>query len=316
MNKWLLLVTLCLATGAASGQPVEKRTFVYAVKGADTLRLDRYEVSGSDGAARPCLMFAFGGGFVSGTRDDARYLPYFEYFARRGYVVVSADYRLGLKNAFAEGPLDEGSFPQAFAATVALATEDFYDATGYVAAHGGAWRVDPACIVASGSSAGAITVLMCEYGICNDDPAAVRKLPQNFNYAGVISYAGAIFDTHERLRWKRMPAPLMLFHGDADRNVPYGVLAYGGFGLFGSEAIARELTKRRVPHWFYSVEGADHAMATRPLDDNRYEIDAFLLKLVREHRPLMVDTRVASTEAVPVPKAFTLSDYVRANFGA
>lgn len=315
MKNVFLLLTFCTFAGSAFGRNVERQTFVYAVKGSDTLRLDRYEVPVPGGAARPCLMFAFGGGFVSGTRDNAAYLPYFEYYARQGYVVVSVDYRLGMKQALAEGPLDEGSFPQAFLTTLALATADFYEATGYVLAHAGAWGVDPSCIVASGSSAGAITVLMCEYGICNDHPMALQMLPENFNYAGVISYAGAIFDMQERLHWPHRPAPLMLFHGDADRNVPYGLLTYGGFGLFGSEAIARALTERRIPHWFYSVTGADHAMATRPLDDNRYEIDAFLLKLVRERRPLMVDMHVAAVDAVEGPKAFTLTDYIRSNFG-
>ena len=115
--------------------------------------------------------------------------------------------------AMQAGTLSEETFPEAWITTLAMATGDLYDATAYVCDHASAWSVDKTRIVASGSSAGAITVLMGEYGICNGHPLARQKLPQDFNYAGVISYAGAIFDTQEELRWAKTPAPMMLFHG-------------------------------------------------------------------------------------------------------
>lgn len=313
--KRILVLFALFAVAAAHAQKVGKQTFVYAVKKADTLRLDRYTALTPDSRMRPCLMFVFGGGFVSGTRDNASYLPYFEYYARRGYVVVSIDYRLGMKKALQAGPLDEQTFPEAWMATLAMAVGDLYDATAYVLAQAGAWGVDRNLIVASGSSAGAITVLMGEYGICNDHPLAQKKLPQDFNYAGVISYAGAIFDMQEELRWAKTPAPIMLFHGDADRNVPYDVVTYAGAGFFGSKHIAEELTRKRVPHWFYSVADTDHVMATRPMSDNRYEIDSFLERFVRDSRPLVIDTYVTPLDAPQLPKEFSLTDYIRANFG-
>ena len=156
---------------------------------------------------------------------------------------------------------------------------------------------------------------MGEYGICNGHPLARQKLPQDFNYAGVISYAGAIFDTQEELRWAKTPAPMMLFHGDADRNVPYDAVLYDGNGFFGSKHIADMLTERRIPQWFYSVANTNHVMATRPMYDNRYEIDAFLEKLVLKREPLVIDTYVTPLEAPELPKAFTLSDYIDANYG-
>jgi len=260
-------------------------------------------------------MFVFGGGFVGGRRDNASFLSYFEYYARKGYVVVSIDYRLGMKKAMQAGTLSEETFPEAWITTLAMATGDLYDATAYVCDHASAWGVDKTRIVASGSSAGAITVLMGEYGICNGHPLARQKLPQDFNYAGVISYAGAIFNTQEELRWAKTPAPMMLFHGDADRNVPYDAVLYDGNGFFGSKHIADMLTERRIPHWFYSVANTNHVMATRPMYDNRYEIDAFLEKLVLKREPLVIDTYVTPLEAPELPKAFTLSDYIDANYG-
>lgn len=313
--KRILVLFALFAAAAGYAQTVEKQTFVYAVKQTDTLRLDRYVALTPDSRTKPCLMFVFGGGFVGGRRDNASFLSYFEYYARKGYVVVSIDYRLGMKKAMQAGTLSEETFPEAWITTLAMATGDLYDATAYVFDHASAWGVDKTRIVASGSSAGAITVLMGEYGICNGHPLAQQKLPQDFNYAGVISYAGAIFDTQEELRWAKTPAPMMLFHGDADRNVPYDAVFYEGNGFFGSKHIADMLTERRIPHWFYSVANTNHVMATRPMYDNRYEIDAFLEKLVMKHEPLVIDTFVTPLEAPELPKMFTLSDYIDANYG-
>lgn len=208
--KRILVLFALFAAAAGYAQTVEKQTFVYAVKQTDTLRLDRYVALTPDSRTKPCLMFVFGGGFVGGRRDNASFLSYFEYYARKGYVVVSIDYRLGMKKAMQAGTLSEETFPEAWITTLAMATGDLYDATAYVCDHASAWSVDKTRIVASGSSAGAITVLMGEYGICNGHPLARQKLPQDFNYAGVISYAGAIFDTQEELRWAKTPAPMML----------------------------------------------------------------------------------------------------------
>ena len=313
--KRILVLFALFAAAAGYAQTVEKQTFVYAVKQTDTLRLDRYVALTPDSRTNPCLMFVFGGCFVGGRRDNASFLSYFEYYARKGYVVVSIDYRLGMKKAMQAGTLSEETFPEAWITTLAMATGDLYDATAYVCDHASAWGVDKTRIVASGSSAGAITVLMGEYGICNGHPLARQKLPQDFNYAGVISYAGAIFNTQEELRWAKTPAPMMLFHGDADRNVPYDAVLYDGNGFFGSKHIADMLTERRIPHWFYSVANTNHVMATRPMYDNRYEIDAFLEKLVLKREPLVIDTYVTPLEAPELPKAFTLSDYIDANYG-
>ena len=110
-----------------------------------------------------------------------------------------------------------------------MAVEDLYDATSFVAGSlrsGGSY---PARIVACGSSAGAITVLQGAYFIANENPLTA-KLPDGFDYAGVISFAGAVVDMADDLTWKRAPAPIMLFHGDADSNVPYRALRMAAQG--------------------------------------------------------------------------------------
>lgn len=307
---------LLAAAGPVCADTVEKQTFVYAVKEGDTLRLDRYRVPDDRLVPAPCLVFLFGGGFTSGERDRAEYVPFFEHMARRGLTVVSIDYRLGLKRAVEQGGLDERRFAVAFPAAIAMAVEDLYDATTYLLERAGSWRLDPEKIVVCGSSAGAITVLQAEYGLCNGATPSL-KLPADFNYAGVISFAGALFVAGDEPVWGgvRPVAPMLLFHGDADRNVPYDTLRAMGAGLFGSKCIADVLTRAHVPHVFCSVADAGHEIAVEPMDDNRPEIDAFLEMLVFRRRPLVIDTRIRSLDRPEAPDTFTLRDYIEANFG-
>ena len=311
--KRLLLFAALFAAVCASAQKLDKETFVYAVKGADTLRLDRYTSLGPDSRMSPCLIFAFGGGFFTGGRDQSHYVPYLEYYARQGWTVVSIDYRRDLKTAVERQTLTTENFAPAFARAIDLAVEDLYDATAYVCAHAAEWHIDPTLIVASGSSAGAITALTGEYGICNGSPQT-RRLPAGFDYAGVIAFAGAIFESCDELNWRRNPAPILLFHGDADRNVPYDVVRHAGSGFFGSKYISRQLTERQAPHWLYSAANTDHSLAGRPLFENRREIDTFLEKMVLGRQPLLLETCVTPLDAPAQPKEFVMEDYIRANF--
>lgn len=318
--KGLLLAAALLIVTTAGAQndgntpwKIEKETFVYAVKGTDTLRLDRYVALTPDSRTKPCLLFLFGGGFMAGKRDDESFRSFFDHYAQKGFVVVAIDYRLGMKRAKEAGLLNENKFVQALETTLAMAVEDLYDATACICEHAPHWGVDTTRIVTCGSSAGAITALMGEYGICNEHPRT-KHLPHSFRYAGVIAFAGAICDTGE-LRWLHAPAPMLLFHGDADRNVPYDSVSHEGITLWGSKRIAQELTRRRVPHWFHSVADTNHSMAWRPMRENRSEIDTFLEKLVFRRQPLVIDTHIVSLDAPQVRKDFTVSDYLEANYG-
>ena len=213
---------------------VDKTTWLYAVKGTDSLYLDRYAAEASRETNAPCLIFAFGGGFVGGERDNPAYVPYFEHFARKGYVIVSIDYRLGLRETAGSRP-DPAATPEALAerffAAVDMAVEDLYDATSFIVGQARTWGIDPSAVVASGSSAGAITVLQGEYERCTGSPLS-RRLPEGFRYAGIIAFAGAVLEKGPSGPvWREKPAPIQLFHGDADCNVPYDSIGTGGAAL-------------------------------------------------------------------------------------
>ena len=150
-------------------------------------------------------------------------------------------------------------------------------------------------IIACGSSAGAITVLQGAYKLCHSDTLTVR-LPEGFNYAGVISFAGAIFSRNGRLEWPVHPSPILLFHGDADKNVPYNKIEFFNLGFYGSAFIAKQLKAQKAPHYFYSVENTGHEMSTRPMKQNLDEIHTFLEKMVSGKEKSLIHTSVNPTD--------------------
>mgnify|MGYP000103642466 len=131
---YLLLVSMLFVTACTEQAPrIAKYTDLYAVKGTDSLFLDRYTaVSVEQDDARPCLVFVFGGGFIAGERDAERYLPFFHYMVNQGYDVVSIDYRLGLKQVVASGDLSPENMMLGMARTISMAVEDLYDATAFI----------------------------------------------------------------------------------------------------------------------------------------------------------------------------------------
>jgi dienelactone hydrolase len=257
----------------------------------------------------------FGGGFAAGSREHHDYLSFYEQLARNGYVVVAMDYRLGMKDFKKTLNMNQSQlkifndFVSAFKNTLYMAIEDLFDATNYVLEHAEEWCVQPDKIISCGSSAGAITVLQGEYELCNRTPLSER-LPQGFNYAGVISFAGAIFSEKGDLAWINKPAPIQLFHGDIDNEVPYSKLKFRKLGFFGSQYIAEQLDEMDTPYYFYSVENASHEISSTPMKQNWNEINTFLEKLVSKKEKWMIHTSVKPTQNPEAKKKLKLKDFI------
>ncbi len=308
-----LLIGLCICTTLFANNEIEKQTYIYSVKGTDTLRLDKYDLP-SISTPKPCIIFMFGGGFVGGIRDSEYQVRYFDNLVNKGYTVVSIDYRLGLKNIGKAGQIDPLRFTALLNNSISIAVEDLFDATTFITNHAKDWNINSEMIIANGSSAGAISVLHGEYAICNKEKVAER-LPKGFNYAGIISFAGAIFSTDGDLKWSNKPAPIQIFHGDADSNVPYDKLELFRFGFYGSKHISKQLEKIDSPHFFYQVENAAHEIASSPMTSNLKEIQTFLDKLVINKEPLIINTKVKQIGKSEMKKNFELMDYIKTNFG-
>jgi predicted esterase len=309
----LLAVVCCLFEVSAE---VDRQTFIYSIKGGDTLRLDKYEVS-RFAETKPCLIFVFGGSFMRGSRDASWHVPFYEHFANQGYAVVAIDYRLGLKDVQKKIDMKQGklkvfnAFVDHFDKAVSMAVEDLFDATRFVVEHAGEWNIDAQRITSCGSSAGAITVLQGEYEICNRTLRAAA-LPGGFNYAGVISFAGCIF-SEGKMNWQTKPAPILFFHGDADKNVPYDRIKFLRFGLYGPKQLVKQLNEMQSPYCFHSFENAEHEIATAPMRQHLGEIKLFLDKFVNGKANSFLNTTETTIGKPELKKKIKLKDCLKAN---
>ena len=312
MKRLFLLVALLFAVVATSAQEVVRTTHHYATHDGYELLLDRYDTTIAQEECRPCMIFLFGGGFKQGSRDHEMYTSYLERLASEGIVAISIDYRLGLKLYPPTG--GKVSMVKALANAVTVAVEDLYGATNYVIANAEAWGIDTDLIMISGSSAGAITVLQAEWLRCNGDELA-KTLPEGFRYAGVVSCAGAIFSTSGKPKFEQQAAPMLLFHGTSDSNVPYHKSSIAGIGFFGSKHIVKHLDKVLSPYYFYSAEYATHTLAATPFIDQQDLILQFINDFVLRGRKLYIEAIIYDPTIPQRPTRFTPMDYIKTNYG-
>lgn len=312
MKKILLLfVALLGSTMLFAEGRVVRDTFHYATHDGQELYLDRYMTEVASEELSPVMIFAFGGGFVGGERDREYYADYFRRLAEAGIVAVSIDYRLGLKSIpEGIGLIDMiGMLKNA----VNIAVEDMYAATCYVIDNQKEWRIDPEKIMISGSSAGAITALQAEWNRCNGTELAA-VLHEGFRYAAVVSCAGAIFTTKGKPKFEAEPAPMLLFHGSSDSNVPYNKASVMGVGFYGSEYVARQLEKLDAPYYFYAAEYVDHSLAVTPLQDKCDLILQFIEDYVVRGVKAKTTTTQRSCNAEKRPTHFSVKDYLSSNY--
>ena len=255
----LLALSCCLNAAAQGDSP---STYLYAQKDSVSLFLDVYDpVADSptevDGVPKPTVIFIFGGGFIMGRRDDPSYLPWFRRLASDGYRVVAIDYRLGLRGVTKMGVGQVDVLENA----INLVVEDLFSATLYLIDNAEELGIDPARIVISGSSAGAISALQAEYTICNGG-ALASMLPEGFNYAGVMAFAGAILSRQGAVKFAKEPCPILLSHGTADKLVPYDKIGFMNLRFAGSKQIAATLAKAGNNYNIFRYTGRGHEIAT------------------------------------------------------
>ena len=289
-----------------------KPTTYCFVEGKEPLYLDHYRAEGE--GLHPCVLFAFGGGFSHGNRADSRYMPYFEMLLREGFDVVSIDYRLGMKFTLdlnkELGPLKSA---KAMYLAVNNAAEDVLRATEYIHRQAVKMGIDISRIVLSGSSAGAIAVLQAEKHVVNRNRRA-KILSADFNYAGVIAFAGAIYSVLSKPKWNDMPCPIMLFHGNADRNVPYRQATICGIGFYGSDYIADQLHKKGATYYFHSAHYRDHILALSPMNENHDEIRSFLRRCVLGGEKMQHTKEYHAPGVEPCQTEFTVQEYLNSNY--
>ena len=266
MKKAILLVTTAFLTLAASAATQEKLispdgTYLFEKRDGEELFLDVYNPAKDsettlDGKSKPTIMFMFGGGFIRGTRDDAGYHQWFKMLTDNGFKVISIDYRLGLKGSNKVGIAQVNVLDKA----IHMAVEDLFSATRFVVDNADQLGVEPSNIVIAGSSAGAISVMQAEYEICNRTSWA-KILPQDFNYAGVMSFSGAILSREGKVDYKKEPCPMLMLHGTSDELVPYKQIKFFNLGFFGAGKLVKRYEKFGFNYNMYHFIDYGHEIA-------------------------------------------------------
>ena len=236
---------------------------------------------------KPTIVFVFGGGFIMGDRNAKAYLHWFKRLNEDGYRVITIDYRLGLKGQGSLGLTQVDAFYNA----VEIGVEDLYSATRYIIDNAEALGVDPSKLVVAGSSAGAMISLQAEWHLCNRT-ALASVLPEDFRYAGVMSFSGAILSREGKPKWSREPAPTIFFHGTEDKIVTYNKIGFLRIKFEGANALSKLFQKNGYNYNIYRFEGNQHEIASAFLPTYEDQI-RFLETNVTGKQKRIVDATVS-----------------------
>lgn len=235
-------------------------TYIFAERDTSLYMDIYYPADGSEmtinGVNKPTILYVFGGGFKGGRRDSRGVQRWFKLLADEGFTIVAIDYRLGLKNATKMGVAQAPLLYNA----IQIAVEDVFSATKYIIDNAEELDIDPTSIVVSGSSAGAITALQADYELCNRSELAA-ELPDDFHYAGVMSFAGAIYTKKWGVRYRTEPAPTLMFHGTFDRIVTYRQIRVFNQAFEGTAKLAKVFKNNGYNYNIYRFDGNSHEIA-------------------------------------------------------
>ncbi len=293
-----MLLSACITVQAQFSTIKPDTTVLYAQKDGLDLYMDIYQPS-SDGntynaTEKPTIMFAFGGGFQFGRRNDFSYIEWFKRLTENGYRVVSIDYRLGMKGYTTKGV----KMLKQYISSIYLAVEDMYSATEFLIENP-ICGIDANNIVLSGSSAGAITSLTADYMLCNSKSRS-DILPGDFKYAGVMSFAGGVLSMKGSFKYTGGAAPTFLEHGTKDIIVSYKKIGIGDIGVQGSKKIARKMKKQDLNYCIYRYKDKSHEVSGNM--NNSFDLQLqFLEKNIMQGKKYIVDATISDPDLKPIP---------------
>ncbi len=137
---YAVMIALLTAVTAMAGEMKEfkpDRAIVYKKIGTSELKIHIFTPENhSRSDRRPAIVFFFGGGWNGGS--PSQFYPHCEYFASRGMVAMSAEYRVKTR---------DGTSPRE-------CVKDGKSAIRWIRAHAGELGIDPNKLAAGGGSAG------------------------------------------------------------------------------------------------------------------------------------------------------------------
>lgn len=171
-----------------------------------SLRLDILVPPGADASARrPLLLWIHGGGLVEGSKSVLK--PFALTYARAGYVVAMANYRLTPRLA---------GDPSLYEHVMRQAAEDSMNAVRWLRVHAAEFGIDPDRIALMGYSSGGSVVLTHAVAADELDTALSDQPGVSSRVSGVVSTGATLvntaWDSDTVLRYDAADAQVMLMH--------------------------------------------------------------------------------------------------------
>ncbi len=211
------------------------------------LGMDIYQPVGDSETERPALLILHGGSFRGGNKE-ALYALCVE-FARRGYVVASADYRVredpaqNINDAARDAIVDIGA------------------AFRWLHRNGKAYRIDCRRIIIGGESAGGYAALALGY---QGEEFGLDR--QQYPIAGVLDLYGGMLDAP----FSKNAPPLLIIHGTKDPLIPYDL----------SVRLAEKAKRAGVDYEFFTMDGMGHTYKNKLYNDNLARMLRFMYRIV------------------------------------
>ena len=291
----LIMLSVVVLANATERDTVVPRTYEYVQRDGKPLLMDVYLPS-APRADSACVVYLFGGGFFSGSRDMEVVRLYCQSLVHDGYAAIAIDYRLHLREVDND-TIRLTNMQHIFRDAINIAASDCAAAIAFICRNADAWGITSNRIVLCGGSAGAIGVLQLDYCRANGF-APADELPAGWKPAAVVAYSGAIYADGVRPRYKTAPAPTFFLHGDKDRIVNYKkfppVLRSG---LYGPKKLHRVFKKNSYTHWFFTYEDIGHEVANLHI----YTLPEFkaFVEAVLRGRQMQYDATVRDSKVVP-----------------
>ncbi len=267
------------------------------------LYLDFYEPTGDTLSSRPLIVYAFGGAFLIGTRNQPPIPAYCTYYAQCGYAVASIDYRIGFN------VLSTGSAVRA----VYRAAQDLRASVRFLCQRYPQYRIDTNAIFLTGSSAGCFSALHSCFMEPSDVPSDVQGIPLEPNdlgcydcatnadnnrrmplIRGIMNHWGAMLDTIFIRPTPKDNVPVISLHGDQDNLVPFTSASPFGYPVFpvvdGSVPIHKRLTTLGVKNELHPLYGYSHEpwLLAPQLLDTCFKYEKPFLYSILKPQPLAI----------------------------
>jgi acetyl esterase/lipase len=182
------------------------------------LLLDLYVPDDDTLAQRPAIVFAHGGGFTGGNKDEPGITALAIAFAERGYVTASISYRIrpsGTPGSPMMQDLIVDSLTGELPPAMHDAQHDMQAAVRWMRKEAATYGIDPAVVIAAGVSAGASMALEAAF---NPDDEGTSGSP---GFDPSVSAAVSISGATDPRRIEPGAPPIKLFNGTHDSTAPY-----------------------------------------------------------------------------------------------